>query len=229
MSISPENIRRMTAAAVGSAPKSDIAALAAKEFAKGKPGIVQPAVPVKNHAYWLARGLEIKDRYKREWGQFLKEYKESGGWREVHLTWEDACEELGIPKRTADHQIAATKTDQSKVLNLGNSCPSENNLSNGACASTGQSPTSSQDEKPTPKSQGPDSEEPPPTPRIRTENGKAKRDLAVWGEIRDYIGHAVNRLDTLNQHCPNPAMKKNVRADLDNARSNLDTWWNQTK
>lgn len=122
--------------------------------------------PAKNCAYYM----DLLQAAEDQKGRILGEFKESGTWKERFGTWEEVCEDyLGMSKRTVDRHIAKSKTLQSKVSNLGQVVPSENNLSKGSTTKTEQSPTLSQDAKPTPKPQpqGPDSEEaPPPKPKV---------------------------------------------------------------
>lgn len=166
----------------------------------------------------------------------LAKIHQRGNWKKSESNWGRWCEKTFGFERSFSYALVRVPNTATKALREYYEGRDQSNHTNQDSPPILQPlrhgcETLSEPSKPTPKPQpqGPDSEEPPPTPRVRTEAGKPKRDLAIWGELRELIGKSGNRASNLNEQCPNPQRKKRLLAILDEARAELDAWWEETK
>jgi hypothetical protein len=74
-----------------------------------------------------------------------------------------------------------------------------------------------------------DEEETPPPPskrpkRKKPKQGRQKRDPRLWGEIEQYLGKALNRVDSLHKAYPNKPMHATLLTQIKQAMATLRGW-----
>lgn len=180
----------------------------------GKPAaIVQPAT--RNWHFYESAILKLDDQQ----GTLLKEYKLGGTWKERYKTWTDACVPLNLSRREIDRLIEKETFSRTE-------CPNVDNKKEEAALKKVE-----QARPPKPTEAAPPAipdflktDEELEKPRVKTaqesiadtaakngihkngkENGKPKSQLAVWKELEDLYGRALNRIDEANRAHPDRA------------------------
>lgn len=182
------------------------------KFGSGQPWPEQPPAIIvrakRSNAYY-EKALETCNMlHEQEHGRILKEWKESGAWKEKYDTWDDAAKVgAGISSRHANRIIAQFEESQAvighdvrkRLDKVKEEFPPEPEEDDEKPAVRAATPEQMKRVEP----QGPRSEV-GPTGKP-SENGKPKHSLAIWKELSEtHFGRALNRIDELNRQCPNP-------------------------
>lgn len=187
-----------------------------------KPAIVQLAA--RNWSFYEKAIIQLDDHK----GKMLKEYKESGVWKEHYKSWAAACVPFELSRRRCDELIQ---------MEVGGKPPAKPNKSD---------KTEEESLKQVEKAREETKEEEPEKPAVhsadekkqdepkphtnghgsrKSENGKPKQLLAAWREMEEsLIGRAINRTDELNRLCPNPQMHARLVASLKASLLILEQW-----
>lgn len=202
---------------VNSTPKSDIAAEAARQFSKPQAAIVESATK-KDWVYYETAINEAEEHC----GKLYREYRESKVWKAQYKTWEDACVPLGKSRRQVDRDIHAEEKRTE--------CPNTDHKVESDCLNKVEEARKEKEEPEKPavhsadeKSVKPETNGHAPEPK-RSQNGKPKRDLALWGEIEGLLGKSMNRADELNRQCPNSIFHEDFIVEVKTCMETLSQW-----
>lgn len=182
------------------------------------PAVVRPA-EVKNCAWYEAKLKEEAYRHTQEYAGILKDFKESGSWKEKYKTWAAACEHaMDISKTYANKLIRELESGQLPTVGQveSNRTHKKEEAALKQIESAREEEPQEEPEKPRVKSadevkadnaQKNGHTEKPKTHAKPTDNGKPKNQLAIWRHFEEsLLGPALRETDNLNRVCPNSVL-----------------------
>lgn len=118
MSYFPRTSAQLNISELKSTPRSDIAALAAADFVKGKPGIVESTRITHSLAYYEQAFARMVAKHTTEWYMLAKEFQESGAWKEHYKTWAETCEHVLNVSSSVYYKKVSQISDNGKVAKV---------------------------------------------------------------------------------------------------------------
>lgn len=178
--------------------------------------IVQPA---KDWRYYEATIIKMEENT----GRTLKEYKESGVWRDHYKSWAAACEPLQISRRRADELIKEEDESRRKSPVVAD----KQDKKELAALKKVEQAREEEPEKPHIRTADEiKAEQAKPEPRKAIENGKPKSQLAIWDKAESIGGAYQRAIDDINRLCPNKAFHDRIISTIQDAMS-LTRQWNK--
>jgi hypothetical protein len=199
-----------------------------------KPAIIQAA---KNNAYYIGR----LQQHLADFDKDLAEWKSSGEWKKDYKTWGAACEiALNMSQRHANRLISEhEQSSKDKSVQTGHPCPAEPDTDKAHESEMRMALPDPTDEIERPSVHAGPAPEPEPvaapkavperTRAAPTEGGKPVYALAVWKDLLDFYGHALNRLSDANRAVPDPKLYQTMEAQTKDLMNKSRAWHERAK